>query len=244
MSKVLPLILIVIAVLAIYLNRSYARIYEHNGYNLTNPKNQSMTNFKNPNFQNIVKYVAMGDSLSAGVGSEKQEETLPYIFAQKLSQNMSVNMVNLAVSGATSKDLIDNQLQKAIEEKPNYITLFIGTNDVHDMMPEEDFHKNLNFILDELTKKTSAKIIVLNLAYLGSDQIILPPYNTYFDLRTRQFNNIIEKESKARDLTLINLYTPTKNKFSKEAGFYSEDQFHPSGKGYIMWGSLFDESTY
>lgn len=221
----------------VYLNLTYSRIY--NRYTVpdlsfywTKP-----ISFKNPTFQNTVKYVALGDSLSVGIGSDNPKKSLPYILAGKLARNMSVQLINLAVLGATADDITQFQLDRAIAEKPNYVTVFIGTNDVHALIPAVIFRDKLDYIIKNLASQTQAKIIIFNVPYLGSKSLILFPYNLFFDYKIRQYNTEIETIAKNNNVLLIDLYTPTKE-FEKQTNFYSVDSFHPSGEGYIMWGNL------
>lgn len=234
-------ILILFLVLAIYLNRSYARIYDRNEAILPSISWNNPILFKNPNFQNTVKYISLGDSLTIGFGSNDIQQTYPYILARNLSKNMSVSLFNFAERGATSSDLINSQLEKAVLEQPNYISIFIGINDVHNLTAINKFEEDLSYIIAILTEKTPAKILILNIPYLGSKRLILFPYNIYFDYRTVQFNKIILKIASEKNLTLVDLYTPTKQVFSNEPNFYSYDNFHPSGNGYILWGQLLSD---
>lgn len=224
--------------LALYLHQNYARIYNRSESILPSIAWNQPVLFKNSNFQNTAKYVALGDSLTVGFGSNDIAMTYPYFYAQNLSKQMSVLLTNFGVRGATSSDLINTQLGEAVREKPNYISLLIGINDVHNFTSEKKFKEDFDHITSVLIAQTDAKIILLNIPYLGSKNLILFPFNIYFDYKTRQFNGIISKIAKAKNLTLIDIYTPTKKIFSDEPDFYSSDGFHPSGEGYILWGNL------
>lgn len=238
MNKRLIIIVILLLVLGVYLNRSYSRIYDRDESNISGISWTDPVTLQNPNFQNTVKYVALGDSLTVGVGSKDIKKTLPFIIAGKISEHMSVTLVNLAVSGATAQDVIKNQLSKAVVQKPNYITLFIGTNDIHSLIAPSKFEAQMTNIIDFLEKNTSAKIIVFSIPYLGSENLILFPYNFLIDYRIKQYNKVLTDLSETYKFTLIDLYTPTKENFSKQTNFYSSDNFHPSEEGYLMWGSL------
>ena len=237
MKKVFAAVILIVFLLAIYLNRGYARLYENN-YDDMSLFTSSPITLNNKNFQTKVKYVAIGDSLTSGVGSKSIDKTLPYSVAQKIEQKMSTVLINFAIPGATSQDIINYQLNSAIEEAPNYLTFLVGVNDIRVFLPKERYEQNVDFILDQLSQKTSAKIIVFNIPNLGTKELVYPPYDTIFDIQTREFNEVLTRICKSRNLTLIDIYNPTKNTFSKIPGFYSPDQFHPSGDGYLMWGSL------
>lgn len=237
-SRRLIIIVIVLSFLAVYLQKSYARIYNRQEPNISALSWYSPINIKNSNFQNTVKYVAIGDSLTFGVGSNDMKKTLPYIFADKVSKQMSVTFVNLAVTGATTNNVIYNQLSETKLQKPNYVTIFIGINDLHSLTSPLTFKMNMDYIINFLKEQTQAKIIMFNIPYLGSNNLVLFPYNVLIDYQTNQYNKILKDISKQNNITLIDIYTPTKNNFSKQSNFYSSDNFHPSAQGYVLWGSL------
>lgn len=234
----------VIILITIYLFFSYSHIYDKNIRNSVSPYTTTTIFLPNFSSQKNINYIALGDSLSSGVGSSDYKKTITYIFADNLSQKTTVNFYNLAIPGATSESLINTQLENAIKLKPDYISLFIGINDIHSLVSGKKFEKNMTYILDKLAKETRAKIIVFNLPYLGSDQLILPPYNLFFDAKTQEFNSILKKICTNKNLTIVDLYTPTKEIFSKNTDFYSKDGFHPSEEGYLLWGSLLKDKSF
>jgi lysophospholipase L1-like esterase len=113
-----------------------------------------------------------------------------------------------------------------------------GTNDIHNPITPWEFKLQYAKMLDELNNKTLAEITVINIPYIGSDQILLPPWNTILDWRMQQFNKIIQEVAKKRNIKVIDLYTPTKEQFISNSDLYSEDQFHPSDKGYRLWADI------
>ncbi|MDD2823200.1 MAG: SGNH/GDSL hydrolase family protein [Candidatus Daviesbacteria bacterium] len=238
MKNKVIILLVLVTIFGLYLNRSYSRIYNRDESQISDISWQNPTIIKNPNFQNTVKYVALGDSLTVGVGTNDRTKTLPYLISQKLAGQMSVSFVNLAVSGATAESLIKNQLNKAVNEKPNYVTILIGTNDLHSLVSVEKYSEEMNHIISYLIKNTQAKIIMFNIPYLGSDSLIVFPYNYLVNYQVERYNQVLTKIAEKNNVTLIDLYKPSKEYFSKQSNFYSSDNFHPSGDGYIMWSNL------
>lgn len=224
--------LIALLVVFVYLHFAFARFYNFIGaQNLTSPIRENFFSIKNPQGGSSLKYVALGDSLSAGVGSEDPQQTLVYQYALHLAENvLQVDVVNLAVPGATTEDVIQNQIPAVIAQQPDYITLLIGINDLHNRVPPETFRSNFKVILSHLITQTKANILIMNLPYLGSGKLVYPPYNFLLDYRTKQFNDIIADLSTEKRIHLVNLYgAPV---------IYSSDQFHPSGAGYMIWRTL------
>lgn len=229
-----------LGVVGVYLYFSYAHIYNNRLY-LASPAKQSVYRLNNPTSKTTVKYVALGDSLTVGVGSSDVEKTVPYLFAEKLASKSSVTLINLATPGATTVDILDKQLPKAITEYPQYITLWIGVNDIHNLYSIDTFENDYEEIIQEIKNKTAAKIIIINLPYLGSDMLILPPYNYLLDWRTRQFNQVIKDIADKYQFTYIDLYT--KSKVISGKVLYSADLFHPSAKGYQLYGEIINADT-
>ena len=223
----------------------YRRFYDEVGdKNLLSPYLQSSYkqnhfSLNNPQKKGTVKYVALGDSLTAGVGSNDVESTLVYQVALNFSEQYGkVEVVNLGRSGATSEDLIADQLAAAINEKPDHVTLLIGVNDVHNKISVADYKSHLSYVLNELLTKTNAQIVLINLPYLGAFDVIPFPLSNVLDIRTRQFNKVIAELGHDDRIKHIDLYTPTRQPFLENPDYYASDHFHPSGEGYMFMGKI------
>lgn len=247
MMKILLIILGGIFVI-LYLNRAYAFIYwTLNDKHLPNPTTQGRQ-FISPSKlppKKTIKYVAIGDSLSAGIGVQSPTQTLPYLIAQKIANQESyqVEMVNLGIPGARTFDAINYELDKTIREKPDYVTLLIGVNDVHGMVLPSSFKSNYKKIINRLKNETKAKIIVFNIPNIGIKNIVLPPYNILFLNLINNYNNFISDVSIQNNLELVDIYTPTETILKKDQNLYSIDHFHPSDKGYKIWADLVNVNT-
>jgi len=230
-----------------YLFFSYVRFYHYIGHNnLKSPYTNNSLTLENKQLDGTVSYIALGDSLSAGVGSTYLTETFAYIYASNLSNIYGkIVLTNLAQSGGTTTDVINNQLTETINQDPDYITLLIGLNDMHNKRTIKEFYKNYLYILSELTSKTDAQITVLNIPYLGSRKIVYPPFGFLLNWRTKQFNetikNVVNDVGYKDRVELIDLYNSTYSLSKSNPDYYSPDEFHPSGKGYIIWGNLINE---
>lgn len=235
----LLILAVIILALSIYLNRSYDHIYSYDQKpDIVRSALQRNYILEGGKGEKSIKYLALGDSLTYGYGAKSYKGTFPYVLGQKLlDKYKKVEVLNLAVSGSVAEDVLSGQLPQALEEKPDFVTIFIGTNDVHDFTDKEKFRASLEIITDKL-KITGAKIILINIPYLGTDSLILFPYNKLMDARIKEFNLILKDLADKKGIEYFDLYTPTKEYSVKNPDFYSKDQFHPSEKGYIFWGDL------
>jgi len=189
-----------------------------------------------------IKYVALGDSLTAGGGSYNTKDTFVHKFAENLAQNNNeVQVINLGISGAKTNELINLELAKAVSENPDIITLLIGINDIHNKSMVSKFKEKYQLILNELLSKTNSEIFVLTLPYLGSKYLVLPPYNYLLNFRTKQFNDAIISvvdSTKSDRIHVIDLYKHSYNLARNDKKYYSSDLFHPSAYGYALWGNF------
>lgn len=225
-------LLIILLITGIYLYMSYVYFYRFLEENhLVAPVFEESIIINNKSGNKNIKYVALGDSLTAGVGVSDYKSSYPYLIALKIP-SYKVELINLAYAGATSKDVLINQIPKAISAKPDLVTLLIGVNDIHNLVSSKMFENNLTQTIKAL-KDTHARIYLLSIPYLGSDKIVRFPYNLILNLKTKQFNNVIRKISKEYGIRYIDLYN-----LSKSASFYSSDQFHPGEKGYKDWAKI------
>jgi lysophospholipase L1-like esterase len=224
----------------IYLWASYSRIYNTIGdKHLSSPFVSNTFTVGNTNNEGRVTYVALGDSLSAGVGARTIEDTIVYAYAEKLGKKFwQVNVTNLAWPGDDSEDVLKVQLPQALAKEPNYVTLFIGVNDMHNRMPLDEFRSNYKKILDTLLNETRAKIIVINIPYLGGDSLIKFPFTHYYDMKTQQYNSIIASLAQHERIKLVDLYKGSRKVLNQNEDNYADDLFHPSAKGYLLWSTI------
>lgn len=235
------LIVVLVIGAIVYFNRSYAYIYNHiDKVALKTPdKTRTYLVVNNKTASSSLVYAALGDSLTAGVGAEKYSDSYPYILAQYFAGNdYSVTLKDRAVPGAKSKDLLLGLLPGTINDQPDIVTVLIGVNDVHSDISVNEFTENYGNILLRLTTETKAKIYVISVPFIGANNLLLPPYNYMFDLRTQRYNAALKDLADKYNVKYIDLYTQTVDLFKNNGPYYASDFFHPSAQGYKIWADL------
>ena len=230
--------LAVLIVVGIYLYFANVYIYWRidNG-NLPKIEHSQETQIKN-NTSSTLVYTALGDSLTFGAGAQNYKQSFPYLISKKISEARgNVLMENLSFPGATSNDLIDSQLEKAVVFNSDIITVLIGTNDVHNYVSAKKFSDNYEMILKTLGARTKAKIYAIGLPYIGVNTIYLPPFNFYFSYKINQYNEIIKSLAGQYGAVYVDIATPTK-KWMNDSVNYSADSFHPSSVGYDVLSKI------
>lgn len=97
-------------------------------------------------FGEHTRYMAMGDSLTAGYGAVPQTNGYAYLLYKTGVVDTMPNTLftNAAVTGAASGDVMNHQVPQAAVFKPDVITLTVGGNDLLAILSGADPEKVLN----------------------------------------------------------------------------------------------------
>lgn len=161
--------------------------------------------------------VALGDSLTAGLGVEL-EDAYPALLERRLkSDNLSYRVVNAGVSGETTSGTL-SRLDWILSQNPDIVILEIGANDGLRGIDTQLVEKNLDTILSTMKSKGVVTVFTgMKMVWnLGEDY-------------TRQFNAIYPKLAEKYGV----IFMPF---FLQDVAAVSElnrsDGIHPNEEGY------------
>lgn len=182
-----------------------------------------------------VVYTALGDSTGVGVGARDGRGYVARLFERLGKERAGARLHNLCVSGATTEDVLREQLGAAIATRPTLVTLGIGINDIGHGMPIERFARNYEEIIKRLKTETSARIVITNIPDMSFAPVI--PASQRDDTRrsVQLFNEKLEAIAKRYALLVVDTYAETHRVIPSHPEFFSEDGFHPSAEGYEYW---------
>ena len=183
-------------------------------------------------------YVAIGDSTVEGVGASDPSRSCPALVFEKIkNERKRAYFYNLGKSGARIKDVVELQLAKAVELKPDLITISVGANDLRHRTKLRHFEKDFLELIKTLSEKTKAKIIISNIPDLSVVPSIPILVKHLLRFATGRFNRIIKEYAEQFRCILVDLYTGSKIHSRKSTGLISEDGLHPSDSGYAIWAN-------
>ena len=185
-----------------------------------------------------VVQVALGDSLTQGIGSSDPQTSYVAVLADDLAARTGerVRVVNLSVTGAETAELVEDQLPAfeellgdlAEEGTPlGLVTLCIGANDVGGATPEE-FRAELVVALDALPPGS----LVADLPDFGGGEE---------RAQAAALSRVVREEVAARPaLVPVALEQATAG---QDLGDYAGDFFHPSDDGYRRYVAAFRDAV-
>jgi lysophospholipase L1-like esterase len=182
-----------------------------------------------------VTYVAVGDSTGVGVGAGRDGGYPARLLKRIKQERPKAKLVNLCVSGATSEDLVREQLEQAIAARPTLITVAIGINDMGHYVAVEKFARNFEEIVRRLKTETSARIVVSNLPDISFAPVAPVTMREQLRAQINLFNRHIAEIVERHEVSLVDAYTETHAVIPAHPEFFSDDGFHPSDAGYEYW---------
>jgi lysophospholipase L1-like esterase len=180
----------------------------------------------------------MGASDAVGVGAtDPVSGSWPARVATHLPPGSA--FVNVGVSGSTAPQAREQQLPRAIAQKPTVVSIWLAVNDMNAQIPPETYGGALAGIVDGLVRDTRATIFLGNVpdirgvpAYAEADKdLLLQQIGAYNDAIAR-----VVRAHPARAFA-VDLFTGSARLVSTIT--VSGDGFHPSDEGYRLIAERF-----
>lgn len=179
-----------------------------------------------------VRYLAIGDSLSQGIGADDSETgSFPARLAERWRKaGCTVELNNAGISGYTAGQMIDDQLPRIGEFGPNLITFQSGANDISNSVSEAEYRKNIGVVLDAAVA-SGARVFVL----LQNEWFRAPDGPSYGGTRALRdaYDAIMIKEAGSRGVTVVDLRPIYKQQADDDE--WVDDGIHPTEAAYDAW---------
>ncbi|HVK25956.1 MAG TPA: SGNH/GDSL hydrolase family protein [Actinokineospora sp.] len=178
------------------------------------------------------KYVALGDSLTEGVG-DLDPSGRPRGWADRFAEEIArrqggLQYANLAVRGLTTTEVLDVQVPAAVELEPDLVSAVVGMNDL--VRPKVSLRAVLrrhDEILDRLAV-TGATVLTATLPDPGVVIPLPPVVRSRFAARLVRFNDHVRGSSRRRGVHCLDLARLA----GADTDGWSADRLHPGPYGH------------
>jgi lysophospholipase L1-like esterase len=177
-------------------------------------------------------YAALGDSFTAGRDSIDAERWADLLAAGMRRVNPDLRYENFAVDGATSAEVLDEQVEPALALDPDFITVICGANDVL-LATRPDvsgYEERIDRIFARLREGVPEAMLVTATA---------PESWLFMELRPRTERRLIEATTELNEITRATarrydvLCLPVAgNEALRNPDTFSADGLHPSSAGH------------
>jgi lysophospholipase L1-like esterase len=182
------------------------------------------------------RYVAIGDSLSEGLGDPLPGGGLrgwAVLLADHLRQfSPEMSFTNLAVRGYRARDAIQRELPAAIALQPDLVTVFIGGNDVL-LTPRLDgarFADELDQLLAPFADP-NVTVVLSTLPDLAAVSLLPPPLRAQLRRRVETVNDVIRRAAHRYDTVLLDAWAEPR---ILRNSMWSFDRIHPGAAGHRL----------
>jgi len=190
-----------------------------------------------------IRYLALGDSFTIGTGTSPEKAFPAVLAARWRTAGQNVELLNPAVNGYTTDDLIARELPHVPIFKPTFVTLLIGANDiVRGGSDDKRYRGQLRRIYQQLRDDGVPGSAVVALPQPEwSRSPAASPYGTTEALLTRiaHFNAIMEEEAENAGARFIDLYPLMHRQAAAE--MLATDGLHPNAEAHEEWAKTLAE---
>ncbi len=182
-----------------------------------------------------MRYLALGDSLSQGVGApDEQTGAFPALLAEKWrGAGCDVELQNAGISGYTAEQVLTDEVPQIDEFGPTVITFQAGGNDIVNGVTIEDYRQHVKSVLDAATA-SGARVIVL----AQNEWFRSPEGQSYGDDLAAQreaFDGVLIDEADTAGAEFVDL-RPTYQQQADD-NQWVEDGIHPTPEAYEAWAA-------
>jgi lysophospholipase L1-like esterase len=185
-----------------------------------------------------LRYVALGDSYTIGTAVPREGDRWPNRLVAAIGAGPpGLELIaNLGVNGFTSRDVIDVDLPRLEELRPEFASLLVGVNDVVQGVPPETYRSNVRRILDTLLAPLPANRII---TVATPDYTVTPQGASYGDPAVRSAgirttNAILRELATDHGIAFVDIHDLSL-RAADDRSLVAADGLHPSGAQYALW---------
>ncbi|GHH29028.1 SGNH hydrolase [Lentzea cavernae] len=173
----------------------------------------------------------LGDSIAAGVGSTRREDTLGPLLAERLRKaGHQVDLRVHAVAGARSADL-RGQVRAAVASGVDIAVVVIGANDLTRFVPAQVGAQQLHDAVADL-RAAGAEVVVTTAPDLSIVSHVPPALRDAVSTVSRQYAQVQQQAVIRAGGVVAHVERAVTPRFAADPSLFAADRFHPSAAGY------------
>jgi len=174
-----------------------------------------------PNNPNL--YVALGDSITAGSGLANPNDS----YSAKLSGMLSKTVINAGYPGAASSAILDVLYNILDDNKPGYVLILAGVNDLIMGYGEDGAAINIRIMVQACKDNKTIPVVATLTPVFGEHEI----WSSGVD----RLNVLIRQLCSDLDVALVDLNAA----FNNDSAYMQSDGLHPNESGNSLMAITF-----
>ena len=181
-----------------------------------------------------LRVVVLGDSSVTAPGVSHPDQSWVRIVCRRLGEHRHVVLRSLAIGGATARTVIRDQLDEAVESRPDIALLSIGGNDAIHGVPLSRFERELDLAVADLTA-SGALVLLSGVGDLGTIPRLYQPLRGLMTRRSATYDRAHQRVAQRHGALVVDQRSDDRRLWLRDRSLWSEDLFHVSASGHARW---------
>lgn len=181
-----------------------------------------------------LRIVLLGDSTVTAPGLDDPDATWARILARHFAARYRVELSCLAEGGAKSRDVVEDQLPRALAEHWDVAVVSVGSNDIMRFVPVWRFEQRLDHIVASLREVCDA-VVLFGVGDLGSIPRLAFPLDRIASGAGHVADWVHRRVAARHGVAKIDQWRLTTAAFNSGIHMFAPDLFHPSPIGHQAW---------
>ena len=158
------------------------------------------------------------------------------VVVRRLSERLGrpILLRSVGEGGATSADLVADQLDTAVAFLPHVALVSVGANDVIRGVPMRRLSANLDTIVSTLVESGS-EVLVSGVGDMGAIPRLAPPLSQMVTQLARRADRVHDEVAARHGAHKAEQWGWASEQFRTRRDVWSPDRFHPNAAGHLIW---------
>jgi lysophospholipase L1-like esterase len=184
-----------------------------------------------------LRVVFLGDSSVTAPGVEPLDSSWPRQIAMHLGERFHVTAISVAVGGAKAKDVLNEQVDAALEAEPDIVYLSVGSNDALRATPVSRFEGEYDEIVQHLHPAVPA-VGLSGVGDLGTIPRLPEPARGVARVRARAIDRAIARVTAKYPRAVKSNAWTVMAAFEGSPDMFAGDLFHANARGHLLFGEV------
>ena len=184
-----------------------------------------------------LRLVFLGDSSVTAPGVEPLDHSWPRQMAMHIADQYRVEAISVAVGGSKVRDLLEEQVDAALEAKPDIAYVVVGSNDALRGTPVARFEADFSQVVDRLHATVPA-IGLSGIGDLGAIPRLPELARGVARVRARAIDRAIARVSARYPRTVKSNAWDVMAAFAQNPELFAGDLFHASAEGHLAFARV------
>jgi lysophospholipase L1-like esterase len=184
----------------------------------------------------LLRIVVLGDSSVTAPGVEPLDAAWPRRIARGLTDRFRVELCSVAVGGSKARDVLADQLPRALQLSPDIVFISVGANDALRATPLPRFESDYRVIVEHFAD-SGVGVAVSGIGDLGSIPRLPAVVRSIARIRGRSFDRAIRRVvADHPDVLKTDTWSAGWQEFlTNPQQTFAGDQFHASAYGHRIY---------